>query len=122
MTTSEMPILADAYSDPDVMATSGGAARDVLAQVRLTEMRREQLPETSTWSPFDQTEPDELPATVRDGDGDTWTRNARSRRWRMRGYTPSRYEPTAGRALTWQELAYTYGPLTATTDEKDATS
>jgi hypothetical protein len=108
-----IPVLADAYDHPDVVATEVGA-RDVMAQVKLTELRRDQHPDLTTWSPFDQNEPEAPPGKgVRDGDADLWTRNARSRRWRMVGYSAARHELRAGKALTWQELAYHYGPLTA---------
>lgn len=111
-TLPALPTLRDAYELPAVAATPG-AARDVMAQVQLTQMRREQHPELTTWSPFDQNEPERPPASVRDGDAATWTRNSRSRRWRMKGFSPARHELRAGRALTWQELTYHYGPITA---------
>lgn len=111
MTATALPVLADAYDHPDVRAVPG-AARDAAAQITLTTMRREQHPELTTWSPYDQTEPTPPPTTVIDGDGDTWTRNARSRRWRMTGYSAARYESDAGRAWFWRSLTRKYGPLT----------
>ena len=112
MADTDLPVLADAYDHPDVIATAGGA-RDVMAQIKLTEMRREQHPEMTTWSPFEPTEPEQPPAAVRDGDAATWKRNSRSGRWRMAGFRASTHEARAGKALTWQQLAYHYGPLTA---------
>ena len=110
-TKLHLPALADAYSHPDVIAVEA-AARDAMAQIKLTEMRRKQCPGLTTWSPFDQTEPDQLGAGVWDGDADIWTRNSRSGRWRMTTFNASRHETRAGKALTWQQLAYHYGPLT----------
>lgn len=113
MITTRLPVLIDAYNHPAVIATEAGA-RDVMAQIKLTELRREQHPELTTWSPFDQTEPEQLGAGVWDSDGDIWTRNSRSGRWLLTTFRASQHESRAGRALTWQELAREYGPLTVT--------
>ena len=108
---TDLPVLADAYDHPTVVQAAPGT-RDFAAQIALTEMRREQCPGLTTWSPLDQNEPEQLGAGVRDGDADIWTRNSRSGRWRMTAFSASRHEARAGKALTWQQLAYHYGPLT----------
>lgn len=120
MTGQQLLVLADAYRDHDVR-TAPVEDRDVTAKLRLTELRRGAAPERRTWSPFDP-EPDDSPGELLDADGDTWHRNPRSRRWRMDGYSPALHEPTAGRALTWAELALSYGPLTTPPDQKEAAS
>jgi hypothetical protein len=108
-----LPVLWEAYARPDVEAVER-SARKFAAQIKLTDMRRKERPDRTTWAPTDQTEPEEPPAAgVRDGDAALWLRNARSRRWRMKDFRASEHEARAGKALTWQELAYHYGPLTA---------
>lgn len=106
----DLPVLADAYDEQRVLETPG-PARDFMAQVVCTELRRERHPERTTWSPLDQSEPDTAPRAVLDGDGARWV-PAEAGTWRMPSFRPDRHEARAGELLTWQQLAYHYGPLT----------
>jgi hypothetical protein len=116
--SAALPVLADAYLHEDVRETPV-EARDIKAQCTLTELRRAARPDSRTWSPFDQNEPDPMPTAVRDGDADVWRRNSRSGRWRMAGFRAAEHEAAAGKALAWQELALKYGPLTEDGDGED---
>ncbi len=107
---TDLPVLADAYTEQQVRETQV-EARDFMAQVVCSELRRERHPERTTWSPLDQNEPDTAPGAVLDGDGARWV-PAEAGTWRMPSFRPDRHEARAGELLTWQQLAYHYGLLT----------
>ncbi|MEY9834901.1 hypothetical protein [Streptomyces sp. 846.5] len=117
--TIALPTLADAYRLAAVEATDADA-RDFAAQLATTELRRASHPGRATWSPTDQTEPDPVPQTVVDGDEDLWLRTPATGTWTMPSFDPAHDAPRCGDALTWQELAHEYGPLTSLADDRRA--
>ncbi len=117
--TTALPNLADAYRLASVEATDSGT-RDFAAQIAATELRRASHPGRATWGPTDQTEPHPVPQTVVDGDSDLWLRTASTGTWAMPNFDPAHHQARCGEALTWQQLAYEYGPLTSLADDRRA--
>ena len=114
-----LPNLGDAYRLASVAALEG-EARDVAAQNAATELRRASHPGRATWGPTDLAEPDPTPQTVVDGDGDLWLRTPATGAWTMPNFDRNTHEARCGDALTWQELAHEYGPLTSLADDRRA--
>lgn len=118
---AELTTLADAYNLPRVREAAGG--RDAAAQIAAYEERKKAHPDREHWSLVDQADPgDDGPTEVLDGDLDRWKRlqsGPNRGLWRMVDYTPGQHEERARPALTWQQLAFRYAPLTAATEEDE---
>lgn len=114
-----LPTLSDAYRLASVEAVEGDA-RDFAAQVATAELRRASHPGRDTWAPTDQTEPVPAPQTVVDGDEDLWLRTPATGTWTMPNFDPAHHEARCGEALTWEQLAYEYGPLTSLANDRRA--
>jgi hypothetical protein len=117
--TTALPTLADAYRLAAVKAADP-EDRDLAAQLATTELRRASHPGRATWAPTDQNEPDPVPQTVVDGDEDLWLRTPATGTWTMPSFDAAHDAARCGDALTWQELAHEYGPLTALADDRRA--
>ncbi|MFJ9250356.1 hypothetical protein [Streptomyces sp. NPDC101776] len=92
---------------------------DRAAQLTITQARRSEHPDRTTWGPDDTAPADgywDWQAFVVDGEGDLWIRltsdGPHKGEWQLRGYKLRLPFEEKSKPVSWQALAATYGPLT----------
>ncbi|MCL3998200.1 hypothetical protein M4438_32640 [Streptomyces lavenduligriseus] len=106
-TASGLPALHDQVLDAAESERTPPQRRYFTAQLRTAALRRSRRPELVTHGPLNQEEPDGTVASVTDGAGRPWHRDADGN-WRRTG--PNAAEQESG--LPWYLLAFRYAPLT----------
>ncbi|MFJ5681077.1 hypothetical protein [Streptomyces sp. NPDC093097] len=94
-------------------------AGDRTVQLTVTQARRSQHPDRTTWGPDDPAPADDYwdwQEFVVDGEGDLWIRltgdGPHKGQWQLRGYKPRLPFEEKSKPVPWQDLAAGYGPLT----------
>jgi hypothetical protein len=97
---------------------------DRTAQLALTQARRSEHPDRTTWGPDDTAPADDhwdWRELVVDGEGDLWIRltgdGPHKGEWQLRGYKPRLPFEEKCKPVPWQDLAAAYGPLTDLPDD-----